>query len=191
MQRTEKYYENDPFLTRAEGRVLASGTDREGRVRLALDGTVFYPEGGGQPADLGVLTLPDGRDLGGGGCPRAGRVELAHPGPRPGRPPAGHCPRHPPDPADRLGLAAGQDAAAHRRAYPFGSAAPDVRGGERGFPHRGRRCADGHQCPHLSGGAAPGGAGRQPDHLAGCAGACLVPGQSPAGGSVLPQQKAH
>ena len=23
MQRTEKYYENDPFLTRAEGRVLA------------------------------------------------------------------------------------------------------------------------------------------------------------------------
>lgn len=63
MQRTEKYYENDPFLTRAEGRVLASGTDREGRVRLALDGTVFYPEGGGQPADLGVLTLPDGRDL--------------------------------------------------------------------------------------------------------------------------------
>ena len=63
MPHTEKYYENDPFLTRAEGRVLASGTDREGRVRLALDGTVFYPEGGGQPADLGVLTLPDGRDL--------------------------------------------------------------------------------------------------------------------------------
>lgn len=53
MQRTEKYYENDPFLTRAEGRVLASGTDREGRVRLALDGTVFYPEGAASPPTWG------------------------------------------------------------------------------------------------------------------------------------------
>lgn len=190
MQRTEKYYENDPFLTRAEGRVLASGTDREGRVRLALDGTVFYPEGGGQPADLGVLTLPDGRDLAVVDVHEQGGLIWHTLAPVPDTP-CRTLPPAPPDPADRLGLAAGQDAAAHRRAYPFGPAAPDVRGGERGFPHRGRRCADGHQCPHLSGGAAPGGAGRQPDHLAGCAGACLVPGQSPAGGSVLPQQKAH
>ena len=27
------------------------------------DGTVFYPEGGGQPADRGTLTLPDGTVL--------------------------------------------------------------------------------------------------------------------------------
>ena len=32
-------------------------------IRAALDGTVFYPEGGGQPADRGTLTLPDGARL--------------------------------------------------------------------------------------------------------------------------------
>ena len=32
-------------------------------IRAALDGTVFYPEGGGQPADRGTLTLPDGTVL--------------------------------------------------------------------------------------------------------------------------------
>ena len=32
-------------------------------IRAALDGTVFYPEGGGQPADRGTLTLPDGATL--------------------------------------------------------------------------------------------------------------------------------
>ena len=31
--------------------------------RQALDGTVFYPEGGGQPADRGTLTLADGTVL--------------------------------------------------------------------------------------------------------------------------------
>ncbi len=31
--------------------------------KLALDGTVFYPEGGGQPADRGTLTLADGTVL--------------------------------------------------------------------------------------------------------------------------------
>ena len=32
-------------------------------IRAALDGTVFYPEGGGQPADRGTLTLADGTVL--------------------------------------------------------------------------------------------------------------------------------
>ena len=62
MQRTEKYYEADAFRKTAEGRILAAETTKAG-PRIALDGTVFYPEGGGQPADTGTLTLPDGTVL--------------------------------------------------------------------------------------------------------------------------------
>ena len=62
MQRTEKYYENDAFRTECTGLVLAVQQDKTGG-RIALDGTVFYPEGGGQPADRGTLTLADGTML--------------------------------------------------------------------------------------------------------------------------------
>ena len=64
MQRTEKYFERDAFRTEAESRILAAEPDpKTGGGRIALDGTVFYPEGGGQPADRGTLTLPDGTVL--------------------------------------------------------------------------------------------------------------------------------
>ena len=64
MQRTEKYFESDAFRTEAESRILAAEPDEKtGGGRIALDGTVFYPEGGGQPADRGTLTLPDGTAL--------------------------------------------------------------------------------------------------------------------------------
>ena len=64
MQRTEKYYEQDAFRTEGESRILAAEPDEKtGGGRIALDGTVFYPEGGGQPADRGTLTLPDGTAL--------------------------------------------------------------------------------------------------------------------------------
>ncbi len=62
MQRTEKYYEADAFRREATGRILAVEPGKTGG-KLALDGTVFYPEGGGQPADRGTLTLPDGTVL--------------------------------------------------------------------------------------------------------------------------------
>ena len=63
MQPTKKYYEADAFRATAAGRILAVEPDGRGGGTLALDGTVFYPEGGGQPADRGTLTLPDGTVL--------------------------------------------------------------------------------------------------------------------------------
>ena len=66
MQRTEKYFEQDAFRTQCESIILAAEPDEKtGGGRIALDGTVFYPEGGGQPADRGTLTasLDGGRVL--------------------------------------------------------------------------------------------------------------------------------
>ena len=63
MQRTEKYYEADAYRREADSVILAAEPDGRGGGKLALDGTVFYPEGGGQPADHGTLTLPDGARL--------------------------------------------------------------------------------------------------------------------------------
>ena len=63
MQSTQKYYEADAYRTEAAGRILAAEPDGNGGGKIALDGTVFYPEGGGQPADRGTLTLPDGTVL--------------------------------------------------------------------------------------------------------------------------------
>ena len=64
MQPTEKYYEHDAYRREAAGRILAAEPDaKTGGGRIALDGTVFYPEGGGQPADKGTLTLADGTVL--------------------------------------------------------------------------------------------------------------------------------
>jgi Ser-tRNA(Ala) deacylase AlaX len=47
-------YERDPFATSLETRVLRVG-DEKGRPFAILEDTVFYPEGGGQPCDLGTL----------------------------------------------------------------------------------------------------------------------------------------
>jgi Ser-tRNA(Ala) deacylase AlaX len=47
-------YERDPFTTTLETRTLRCGDDG-GRTFAVLEDTVFYPEGGGQPCDLGTL----------------------------------------------------------------------------------------------------------------------------------------
>ena len=63
MQPTQKYYEADAYRREASAVILAAEPDGRGGGKLALDGTVFYPEGGGQPADHGTLTLPNGTRL--------------------------------------------------------------------------------------------------------------------------------
>ena len=51
---TEKLFHADPFLTEFDARVLACQAVKDG-FAVVLDRTAFYPEGGGQPYDTGVL----------------------------------------------------------------------------------------------------------------------------------------
>lgn len=51
---TEKLYYSDPFLQTFTARVLSCEEAKDG-WRVELDRTAFYPEGGGQPADHGLL----------------------------------------------------------------------------------------------------------------------------------------
>ena len=55
---TEELYREDSYLRECEATVT---TATPGKV--LLDRTVFYPTGGGQPGDSGVLVLPDGSEL--------------------------------------------------------------------------------------------------------------------------------
>ena len=55
---TEELFREDARLTQCEARVLA--VDERG---VRLDRTVFYPHGGGQAGDSGVLLLGDGRSV--------------------------------------------------------------------------------------------------------------------------------
>ena len=54
----ELLFRDDPYLKSCEAKVTA--VDEDG---IRLDRTVFYPEGGGQPGDVGSLTLPDGSQV--------------------------------------------------------------------------------------------------------------------------------
>src|SRR5699024_10043338 len=51
---TEKLYYQDPYQTTFTARVLTCEPSKGGCL-VTLDRTAFYPEGGGQPADHGVL----------------------------------------------------------------------------------------------------------------------------------------
>ncbi|GLH69100.1 alanyl-tRNA editing protein [Geothrix rubra] len=47
-------YERDPYATTLESRVLRCG-EEQGRPFAILEDSLFYPEGGGQPCDLGTI----------------------------------------------------------------------------------------------------------------------------------------
>ncbi len=55
---TELLFRDDGYLTHCAARV--TGADRRG---IRLDRTVFYPAGGGQPGDSGVLRLASGEAI--------------------------------------------------------------------------------------------------------------------------------
>ena len=55
---TEEIFRGDAYARTCEATVLA--VDERG---IRLDRTVFYPEGGGQPGDMGVMRLADGHEV--------------------------------------------------------------------------------------------------------------------------------
>lgn len=59
MAKTEELFRDDAYARSCEARLL-SVNERGG---LVTDRTVFYPTGGGQPGDSGVLTLADGSEI--------------------------------------------------------------------------------------------------------------------------------
>ncbi len=54
---TERLYYDDPYLIRFSARVT-DNLEWEGQPAVVLDRTAFYPTGGGQPTDTGVLRVP-------------------------------------------------------------------------------------------------------------------------------------
>jgi misacylated tRNA(Ala) deacylase len=55
---TELLFRDDAYATEFEAEVLSAVPGQ-----VVLDRTLFYPEGGGQPGDTGLLTLADGRSF--------------------------------------------------------------------------------------------------------------------------------
>jgi Ser-tRNA(Ala) deacylase AlaX len=53
---TEKLYLQDTYLFTCQSTVFAIEEAREGFVAVVLAKTVFHPQGGGQPSDVGTLT---------------------------------------------------------------------------------------------------------------------------------------
>ncbi len=58
---TERLYLEDSYLREFTAKVLKVLRVDEKRVRVILDRTAFYPEGGGQPWDTGVIKGPSGQ----------------------------------------------------------------------------------------------------------------------------------
>ncbi len=54
---TQLLYLNDSYQKEMDAQILDVVPDVEGKYKLILDKTVFYPMGGGQPTDQGILSF--------------------------------------------------------------------------------------------------------------------------------------
>lgn len=59
---TEKYYQHDVDCHELNGRIEAIQNDGKS-TRIIMDRTVFFPTGGGQPCDTGIIVTPDGTSV--------------------------------------------------------------------------------------------------------------------------------
>ena len=50
----ERLYEADPYIREFDARVMACEQVKD-QYRILLDRTAFFPEGGGQPGDRGMI----------------------------------------------------------------------------------------------------------------------------------------
>ena len=57
---TELVYLKNAYQTELETEIIRIGQDETGSPLLYLDSTLFYPEGGGQPSDVGTISGPNG-----------------------------------------------------------------------------------------------------------------------------------
>jgi len=60
MTHTNLKYLNDTSMNQGTALFVRSDEDERGSF-LVLDGTIFYPQGGGQPSDTGIIAFESGR----------------------------------------------------------------------------------------------------------------------------------
>lgn len=60
MPATELLYLHDTYRDTAAAHLLGMRVGDDGRIALILDATIFYPQGGGQPADRGSISFDSG-----------------------------------------------------------------------------------------------------------------------------------
>jgi Ser-tRNA(Ala) deacylase AlaX len=60
MTSSKLLYLHDQSMMESQGIILAGVAANDGRFGLVLDQTVFYPQGGGQPSDIGTIKWDSG-----------------------------------------------------------------------------------------------------------------------------------
>jgi len=60
---TQLLYLQDTYLFKSTASVLEIRTLEDGRTAVILDQTIFYPQGGGQPCDTGIITKDQSKFL--------------------------------------------------------------------------------------------------------------------------------